>query len=299
MKKNDAPVKNIAIIGLGLLGASLGMALRGRNYRRIAWTRREDIRKWALENDVADSVPEKIEDALAEADLTVLCLPIPKIIQYLKEYAHLWRHGAIVTDIGSVKGTIESAACGLKQLGVEFVGSHPMAGTEKSGPESAFATMYENAEVFIVPPENADSRAVAEVEKMWRSIGTRTVRIGATEHDHLVAHTSHVLHILASALALSILDETDDITRQRRFSGCATGFRDTSRIASSSPSMWREIIENNRPAVLAAMNDFEKRYGNLRRLVETGDFDEFERLFAHGKELRDSWVEYKKQKKSE
>ena len=120
------------------------------------------------------------------------------------------------------------------------------------------------------------------LEEFWRRVGTRTSRIDAARHDDLVAHTSHVLHILASSLALSILDAPDRQTRSERFSGCATGFRDTSRIASSNPVMWREIIESNRPAVLKAMSDFETCYLFMKLLIVTVDFDGFEREFAGG-----------------
>ena len=168
-----------------------------------------------------------------------------------------------------------------------------MAGTEKRGVACAFPELYENAEVFVVPPPDAAPEAVAEVEALWTAIGTRVVRIGATEHDDLVAHTSHVLHILASALALSVLDAASPEARRRRFAGCATGFRDTSRIASSNPVMWREIIEHNQPAVLAAMRDFDRRYERFRTLIEQGNFDAFEQEFAEGKRLRDEWVAYK------
>ena len=120
--------------------------------------------------------------------------------------------------------------------------------------------------------------------------------IASSEHDDLVAHTSHVLHILASALTLSILDGAAPETIQRRFAGCATGFRDTSRIASSNPVMWREIIAENRDYVLKAMEDFDLRYEKFKQLIQSGDFDGFEKEFAAGKLLRDSWVDYKNRK---
>ena len=287
----------VAIIGLGLLGASLGMALRGGTFRRTGWTRRESIRRWAVDCDVLDECEDSLEEVLGKADLTILALPLPEIERYLKEYAHCFRPGSVVSDIGSCKSGIMKAAEALKPFGVHFVGGHPMAGTEKSGPESAFPTLYRNADVFVCPGEESPEEAVELVEQLWRSVGTKTSRISAARHDDLVAHTSHVLHILASALALSILDAPDETLRLERFRGCATGFRDTSRIASSSPLMWREIIENNREAVLVAMRDFDRRYEAYRRMIETGDFDSFEREFAHGKLLRDSWLEYKSRKR--
>ena len=292
MNNSEQPV--MAVIGLCLLVSSLGMALRGGAYRRSGWTRRPNIRRWALDCDVLDETCDDIESVLNRADLTLIALPIPEILHYLKQYAHAWRPGTVVTDLGSVKSCVmEAAAEHLAPRGVHFVGSHPMAGTEKSGPESAFPELYGNADVFVCPFPDSPAFAVEQVEALWRSIGTRTTRIDAKRHDDLVAHTSHVLHIVASALALSVLGAPDAQTRAERFAGCATGFRDTSRIASSNPLMWREIVEHNRPAVLAAMRDFEEKYDSFKRMIESGDFDRFEREFAQGKLLRDSWVEYK------
>ncbi len=291
---NQPQQPSIAVIGLGLLGASLGMALRGGACRRIGWTRRANIRRWALDCDVLDATDDDVETVLQEADLTLIALPIPEIISFLRRHAGAWRPGTVVSDLGSVKsGVMAAARESLTGRGVHFVGGHPMAGTEKSGPESAFPELYANADVFVCPFPDSPEFAVERVEAFWRSIGTRTTRIPADRHDDLVAHTSHVLHILASALAVSILDAPDERTKQERFSGCATGFRDTSRIASSNPLMWREIIEANRSAVLRAMGDFELCYEKMKKMIETGDFNAFEREFAHGKLLRDSWIEYK------
>jgi len=283
----------VAIVGLGLLGASLGMALRGKGYRRTGWTRRESVRRWAVENDVLDESSDSLEETLRNADLTLIALPLPQIESYLNTCAGYFKPGAVVTDLGSCKSAVMRAGAALRERGVFFIGSHPMAGTEKSGPEAAFPELYNNADVFVCPYEDSPEEAVRMVETLWKSIGTRTSRISAARHDDLVAHTSHVLHILASALALSVLDAKDEKTKLERFRGCATGFRDTSRIASSSPLMWREIIEHNREFVLTAMHDFDRRYEEFRKLIESGDFDGFERLFAEGKELRDEWLDYK------
>jgi prephenate dehydrogenase len=287
-------MKNIAIIGFGLLGASLGMALRGKEYHRLGWTRRGEVRNWALENDIIDETCEDIKEVLAKADLTVLCLPIPKIMEYIETYAECWKPGAVVSDIGSVKEVIVN--CGEKFLtphGVNFVGGHPMAGTEKSGPDAAFDKLYTNAEVFVIKTENTSLEALDCVKKLWESIGTKVVELEMREHDNLVAHTSHISHILALALTEAVLD-CDPKTLALRYSGCATGFRDTSRITSSSPAMWREIIENNQPAVLEVLEEVENRYNNLSEIIKNKDYDKLESEFAKGKKLRDAWMEYKK-----
>ena len=286
-------IENVAIIGLGLLGGSLGMALRGGAYYRLGWTRRKEVRDWALENDVIDETCDDIKKILAKADLTILCLPVQRIMEYIETYAGCWKSGAVVSDIGSVKEVIVN--CGEKFLlphGVNFVGGHPMAGTEKSGPEAAFEKLYHKAEVFITKTENTPTEAIKHVKELWSSIGTKVVELETREHDNLVAHTSHISHILALALTEAVLD-CDPKTLALRYSGCATGFRDTSRITSSSPSMWREIIENNQPAVLEVVRELGKRYDKLSKIIENKEYDKLEAEFAKGKKLRDAWIKYK------
>ena len=249
------------------------------------------VPQWALEHGVIDRGYATPEEAFSDADILILCVPIPQIIEYIRQYSHLMKPGALLTDIGSVKSVVEKAALSVN---ARFIGGHPMAGTEKMGPENGFPTLYANADVFVVPPAGAREEDTAEVEKLWRSIGTNTTRINAEEHDNLVAHTSHLTHVVASALTLATLDVDSETKRRLRFSGSATGFRDTSRIASSSPQMWREIIEHNVPAVVDSLRSFAKRFEAMAEQIRTGDFDGFEREFGRGKALRDEWMKYKK-----
>ena len=292
---NSQNKTNVAVIGLGLLGGSLAMALKDKEqYNCIGWTRSKKVREWAIDNGIVDYTCDDLIDVLKNADITVLCLPIPIIMDFIEENANFFKKGSIVTDIGSVKEVI--VECGekiLNPLGVNFIGSHPMAGTEKSGPEAAFKELYDHAEVFVTKTENSSAEAIKEVAQMWKCINTSVVEIGVREHDILVAHTSHISHILALSLTEAVLDCEDDNTKKRRFSGCATGFRDTSRIASSSSKMWREIIEHNQSAVLETVIEFEKRWVNIREIIKNKDFDALEAEFAKGKELRDSWIKYK------
>ncbi|MBO5959115.1 MAG: prephenate dehydrogenase/arogenate dehydrogenase family protein, partial [Lentisphaeria bacterium] len=155
--------QNVAIIGMGLLGTSLGMALREKGFHRLCWTRRSSVRAWCLEHDAADETADDIETILAKADLTVFALPIPQIIAFLEKYTAVWRKDAVVTDMGSIKGRImEAAERSVIPAGVQFIGSHPMAGTEKSGCENAFPTLYRNADVFITPGSNATEQTVED-----------------------------------------------------------------------------------------------------------------------------------------
>lgn len=286
--------KNICIIGLGLLGTSLGLALRNKSCHVMGWGRRAEVREYALNINAISETAQEVKDLLAKADLTIICLPIPTIISFIKEHAHDFKAGSTVTDIGSVKQVIvEAGERELSPNGVNFIGSHPMAGTEKSGAYAAFASLYQHAEVFVTPTENSNAEAIDLVVALWKDIDTSVKIIAPLPHDELVAHTSHISHLLALGLTLSVLEDNTPELQKLRFSGCATGFRDTSRIVSSSPTMWREIIEANQPAVLQSMAEFNHYFTIIQQLISEGRFDEFEALFACGKTLRDSWINYK------
>lgn len=280
----------VAIVGLGLLGSSLGMALRGKGYKRLGWTRKKAFRKKALSENIVDECPDMLADVLARADITVLCLPIPQILEYGIRYAASFRKGSIVTDIGSVKKIIcRTLRPELKKHDVEFVGSHPMAGTEKSGMDAAFKELYKGASVFMTPSEATPAKTVLIIKKLWECIHTKTVRMSPEEHDMLVASSSHLPHLVSIALTHTVLD-TDNETRKMKYAACAGGFKDTSRISSSSPMMWREIIQHNRNAVLNAMKDFEKRLSQMRKNIENENYDTLQEIFASGKKLRDDWI---------
>ena len=290
MKKID-----IGVIGLGLLGTSLALALKraGEKYCIHAWARRHETLEWAKKNHAADICYDDIQQLLEAVDIAVLCVPVVAAVELLAECAAHGGKDLIVTDIGSVKNDIMTAAAKFPEL--RFVGSHPMAGTEKSGCEAAFAELYNNADVFITPGAKEDHSALAICSQMWRDAGCARIEVIAPDaHDELVAATSHVLHLLASAMTLSILDGRDAVTQRQHFAGCATGFRDTTRIASSNPRMWREIMESNTPAILDSLARFEEYFQEFKQTLADRDFDKFESLFAQGKLLRGAWLGYKK-----
>lgn len=282
---------NVVILGLGLLGTSLALALDRQQYRIGAWNRNHSVCDWAVTHNVADQVYATPEAALADADIAVLCLPIPVTVDFIRKYAAVMKPTGILTDIASIKGEIIAAANEFLQL--RFVGSHPMAGTEKSGHLAGFAQLYHNADVFVVPALHSKTEDVDTISRFWSDLHTYPRLIDAGDHDRLVAHTSHMLHIIASALTQSILDRPDAAEQRRNYSGCATGFRDTSRIASSSPEMWREICVANTPAILPALDAFEERLKEMREALITGDGQRFENSFRLGRDLRDSWLCYK------
>lgn len=276
--------ETVAIIGLGMLGCSLGASLRGKTYHRIGYARREEAGAFALEQDVIDEFIPDVETTLKKADLAILCLPVPVIREFIRRYA-AFMQDTLVTDIGSVKGCIEKTA---REQKIRYVGSHPMAGTEFSGPEAMVPGIYEGATVFVVPSRRSDPEDVRKVERLWESVGGKIHVMPSKAHDLLVAHTSHVPHVVSSALALSVLDAKGEL-RKRRFAGCASGFRDTIRVAASSPRMWREILSSNKEAVLEAMATYEAYYARMKEMIATNNFDAFEQEFARGKSLVEEW----------
>ena len=290
-KKNE----KILIVGLGLLGMSLAMAFRRSGVAVAGHNRSCEAVKYGIENGYLDAESANgLDVLLAEADVIFLALPIPATVEFVGKYADKFKKGAIVTDLNSTKcAFMNNARKCLTPCGVRFVGSHPMAGTEKSGFRNAFESLYDNADVFICA-DDFNAPEVVVIENLWQKISCKTVRINQEKHDRLVARTSHVAHVLASALTLSVLGYEDKFDN---FAGCAGGFRDTSRTASSNPVMWKEIIENNREAVLDAMDYFDRAYGKFRKMIEESRFDDFEKEFALGRELREEWLEYMENKK--
>ena len=294
--KNLYDNKNILIVGLGLLGMSLAMAFRRAGLSAAGFNRHREAVDFGIREKILAPESEKsLADLLKNADVVFLALPIPATVKFVKEHADDFKKGAVVTDLNSTKGAFMNCAAEyLAARGIDFVGSHPMAGTEKSGYQNAFETLFDNADVFICA-DDFNAPSVALIESLWHLISCKTVHITPQKHDILVARTSHVAHILASALTISVLGYEDKFDN---FAGCAGGFRDTSRTASSNPVMWKEIIENNREAVLEAMDYFDRSYGKFRKIIEDGEFDAFEREFAHGRQLREDWLQYMENKKA-
>ncbi len=284
--------QELAIIGLGLLGASLALSMDHSKYMVSVWNRNPEACQAMADALAAEKIYATAEEAIANGDIVILCLPIPVTMQFIEKYHFFQKKGAVMTDISSVKGCIIKCAAQFPDL--NFVGSHPMAGTEKSSWRSAVKGLYENADILIVPGKYSTQEGMEEVKKLWKSLNSHIREIDSDSHDALVANSSHMLHIIASALTRSILDRTDAGEQRRYYSGCATGFRDTSRIASSSPAMWREICISNTGAILPALDKFQYRLEEIRHTLVQQDGEKFAELFALGRDLRDSWLCYKK-----
>ncbi len=279
--------QTVAIVGIGMLGGSLGLALKALPGapRVLGWARREESVREALDRGMIDDGSTAAADILPQADLTVLCLPVVRSVAFAVENAELWRAGAVVTDVGSTKrDLVRELTPVLAETGAAFVGSHPMAGSEKSGLAHSRAELYRNAVVFVTPGEGTPADAARLVTAFWSRLGSIPHRIAPGAHDALVARTSHALHIVAAAAARAVLRNPEAVY------GTAGGFRDFTRIASSSTEMWAEICQANRDEILTALNEIESEIAVARRALEAGDNDAVAGFLRSGCETRNRWL---------
>ncbi len=277
----------IAVVGLGLMGGSLALALRRRfpGVRILGCSRSRDELQGALQRGMIDSGSSTDPGAvLPAADLTVLCVPLEATIEFAQTHASLWRAGALVTDIGSIKAAIvQGVSAPLRERGVHFIGSHPMAGTENSGLANALPDLYDGAVVFVTHTPGDAADALQAVVGFWRQLGAEPFVLPPDSHDMLVARTSHVLHLLAYAAARAyIVGEESELAT-------GGGFRDFTRIAASSPAMWQEIFRLNRANVLAALDEFLADIDSLKTMIEAGDWDGLTQYLSAARDARRAW----------
>jgi prephenate dehydrogenase len=263
--------RKAAILGVGLLGGSLGMALRRRGLAGevAGFVRRVETACEAVSVGAVDHAGTSLEKAVRGADLVVLCTPVAQMASLALDVVPFLDAGARVTDVGSVKASVVAAAERVvREAGACFVGSHPMAGSEKTGVLSAREDLFCGAVTVVTPTPETAEEAVRTVVGLWESVGSRVMTMSAERHDELVARSSHLPHVLASALAAYVLDPRHPSGQAQL---CASGFRDTTRVASGSAEMWRDIALANRDSILAALDGFGAVLSGLRAAIEAGD----------------------------
>jgi prephenate dehydrogenase len=224
---------------------------------------------------------------VADADLIVLCTPLAQMLPLLKKMLPAVKRGAIITDVGSVKAPVVKGLESLvTQAGAYFIGSHPMAGAEKTGVAAARADLFTNAVCVVTPTKRSSRVALSHTEQFWQAVGARVLRLTPEMHDELVSRSSHLPHVAAATLANLILDPTHPKSQPLL---CATGFRDTTRIASGSPEMWRDIAMANRKNLSKALAVFIRDLKKVQTLLDKGDEKAIEKFFQTGKKRRDAW----------
>ncbi len=271
------------MIGVGLLGGSLGLALKRRQLADSVhgFVRREASVRECEQLGVVDKAHLELSGAVDGADLIVFCTPLSQM-RRLAEHIPV-RDSAIVTDVGSVKASVVRE---LEPLFQRFVGSHPMAGAEKTGPAAATPDLFEHAICVVTPTPTTDAAALERVEALWRSVGAIPRRLSPDNHDELVSRSSHLPHVIAAELANYVLNSAYP---KEQGLLCANGFRDTTRIAGGSPEMWRDICLANSRHLLRALEGFTEGLKGFRIALEKGDAALIERFFQEAKQLRDGW----------
>jgi len=283
--------RKITIIGVGLLGGSIGLAVR---QRRLAGEIAGFVRRAASLKDCerAGAVDFAMTDLLAavsNSDLIILCTPLAQMRSLTEQFLPALKRGAIVTDVGSVKaGVVRELELLVQKSGAHFVGSHPMAGAEKTGVAAARADLFTNAVCVLTPTNKTNLAVLKKLERFWKSLGARVLKMDAAQHDLLVSRTSHLPHIVAATLANLVLNPMNSKTQSAL---CANGFRDTTRIASGSPEMWRDIALANHKNLSRSLDAFISDLQKFQRALKKSDAKAVARFFETAKSQRDNWCE--------
>ncbi|MDR3500299.1 MAG: prephenate/arogenate dehydrogenase family protein [Parvibaculum sp.] len=289
---SDPHFKRIAIIGLGLIGGSLGHAIkRGKLAERVVGhAHSEATRKRALEIGFVDEVVPSAAEAAKDADLVVVCVPVGAVGAVAAEIEGSLKRGAIVTDAGSVKNAVVRDMGPHIPDGVHFIPGHPIAGTEQSGPDSGFAELFDGRWCILTPIPGADREAVAKLAAFWEACGSRVDYMEPKHHDLVLAIVSHLPHLIAYNI-VGTADDLETVTQSEVIKYSASGFRDFTRLASSDPTMWRDICLNNKDAILEMLGRFSEDLSALQRMIRWGDGDGLFQLFTRTRSVRRMIIE--------
>jgi cyclohexadieny/prephenate dehydrogenase len=277
----------LALIGVGLIGSSIARAARAQGVVRsiTATARSPATRRRVAELGLADQVVETNAAAVEGADLVIVCIPVGASGPVAQEIAPHLQAGAIVSDVGSVKGAVLRDIAPHIPAGVHLVPAHPVAGTEYSGPDAGFAELFVNRWCILTPPADADTVAVERLAAFWRALGANVETMSAEHHDLVLAVTSHLPHLIAYTI-VGTADELGQVTRSEVLQFSAGGFRDFTRIAASDPTMWRDIFIANKDAVLEMLGRFNEDISDLTRAIRRGDGDALFNHFARTRAIR-------------
>jgi cyclohexadieny/prephenate dehydrogenase len=283
-------IQRVAIIGLGLLGGSIGLAIRERapDITATGFDADPNVRAVAKDRGLVTQVCETPGEAVENADLVILCVPVGAMGDAARAFANALPKGAIVSDVGSSKRHVADAlAQALPEHTV--IPAHPVAGTEQSGPEAGFATLFTNRWCILTPPADADPEAIEALANFWRGLGARIEVMDADHHDLVLAVTSHIPHLIAYTI-VGTASDLEDVTRSEVIKYSAGGFRDFTRIAASDPVMWRDVFLSNKTAVLEMLGRFTEDLTALQRAIRSGDGDTLHELFTRTRAIRRSII---------
>lgn len=287
MTKSEPIVERLALIGTGLIGGSIARAARASGAAKtiVATARSAETRKRVKELGFADLVTETSAEAVKDADLVIVSIPVGASGAVAKDIGPHLKQGAILSDVGSVKGSVVRDMAPYVPKGVHFIPAHPVAGTENSGPDSGFAELFVNRWCILTPVEGTDPAATEKLSAFWSALGANVEIMTADHHDLVLAVTSHLPHLIAYTI-VGTADELGDVTQSEVLKFSAGGFRDFTRIAASDPTMWRDIFMHNKDAVLEMLGTFNEDLSKLTRAIRRGDGDALFEHFARTRAIR-------------
>ncbi|WP_407520933.1 prephenate/arogenate dehydrogenase family protein [Methylobacterium oryzisoli] len=283
----ERAVDRLAIVGLGLIGSSIARAARANGLARtiVAIDRDAGVLERVRALGIADEATDDVAAGVAGADLVILCVPVGAVGAVAAAMAGALKAGAIVSDVGSVKGAVVAAVAPHLPAHAAFVPAHPVAGTEQSGPDAGFATLFQGRWCILTPPEGTDPQAVARVRAFWEGLGSVVETMTPAHHDLVLAITSHVPHLIAYNIVGTAAD-LETVTQSEVIKFSAGGFRDFTRIAASDPTMWRDVFLTNKDAVLEMLGRFNEDLAALARAIRWDDGEALHALFSRTRAIR-------------
>ena len=290
----DLLFEKTCIIGLGLIGSSLALAMRDNNLCPdiVGADLSQSVCDEAIALGVVGAAAPKIPQAVKGCDLIILAVPVGTIGSVLIDLNKYADPGTIIMDVGSVKGAVAQSAAGLRD-DLYFVPAHPVAGTEKSGPTAGFASLFKGRWSILTPLDNPSTEyqaAVALIKSLWRGVGADVAEMDVEHHDVALAVTSHLPHLIAFTL-VSAADDIESVSKREVVKYSAGGFRDFTRIAASDPVMWRDVFLTNRDAVLDVLGRFSEELAVMQRAIRWGDGEALEKAFSRAKDIRQAIIE--------
>ena len=284
-------IRRVAIVGLGLLGGSLGLAIRERlgEVTTLGFDHSEETRRRAAERGLADTVCDTLVEAVREADLVLLCVPVGAMKAVASDLAALVPADCIVSDVGSSKQSVMRDLLATLP-GKTVIPAHPVAGTEESGPDAGFPGLFAGRWCILTPPSDASPDRVAELRAFWEALGATVEIMDAEHHDLVLAVTSHIPHLIAFTI-VGTASDMEEVTRSEVIKYSAGGFRDFTRIAASDPTMWRDVFLHNRDAVLEMLGRFSEDLTAMQRAIRSGDGDTLFEMFSRTRAIRRSIIE--------
>ncbi len=286
--KLETPLfRRVALIGIGLIGSSLSHAMRRRGLAGtiVGHARTAETRQTALSLGLIDTAFASAAEAARDADLVILCVPVGACGPLSAELGPFLKPGAILTDVGSVKAAIVRDCAPHVPAGVHFIPGHPIAGTEQSGPEAGFATLFDGRWCVLTPVDGCDPLAVERLKAFWQACGSNVDIMTAEHHDMVLAITSHVPHAIAFNI-VNTAAHLAEVTDSEVIKFSAGGFRDSTRLAASDPTMWRDVFLNNREAVLEMLARFSENLTLMQRAIRFGDGDAIFKTITEARAIR-------------